>query len=162
MRELLPAFEIEGIAGDLLQVKDVLEYKFSTLKPLDSKTDGSAPPVILRFLQQELEKAWLDLKVSSPVIIPHAQPHHGITNHLDMGLEEANFPAHIFPQYSTVYQLPCIAIVPIKPPFQVKLNNMHFTIAQKLPFKYYRIIKLYPIFTIPLLFWSCKSLIRTH
>lgn len=102
MRELLLAFEIEGIAGDLLQVKDVVEYTFSKLKPLDSKPDGSAPTVILRFLQQELEKAWLDLKVSCTVIIPHAQPHHGITNHLDMGLEEANFPAQIFPQFNSV------------------------------------------------------------
>lgn len=50
MRELLLAFEIEGIAGDLLQIKDVVEYKLSTLKPLDSKTEGSAPADILRYL----------------------------------------------------------------------------------------------------------------
>lgn len=50
MRELLLAFEIKGIAGDLLQVKDVVEYTFSTLNSLDSKTDGSAPADILRYL----------------------------------------------------------------------------------------------------------------
>lgn len=50
MREILLAFEIKGIAGDLLQVKDVVEYKLSTLKPLDSKTKGSAPTDKLRYL----------------------------------------------------------------------------------------------------------------
>lgn len=41
---------MEGIAGDLLQIKDVVEYNMSTLQPLDSNTEGKASTDILRYL----------------------------------------------------------------------------------------------------------------